>query len=44
MQRGAIVSLRRDLIEKTTKSLLDSTLFTSNLAYPRKYFDDLILE
>jgi len=44
MTRGALLGLRRELIEKVTKSLIESKIFSSNLSYPRRYFDDLILE
>lgn len=44
MSRVALAGLRRDLIEKITKTLPNSTLFRDNVMYPRRYFDDLILE
>lgn len=44
MTRGAMINIRRDLIDKVTKHLVDCKLFSSNLAYPRRYFDDLIME
>lgn len=44
ISRNALVSLRRDLVEKVTESLSDSSLFKEGLVYPRRYFDDLITE
>lgn len=44
MARTALISLRRDLIERITKTLPNSTLFRDNVMYPRRYFDDLVLE
>lgn len=44
MSRVALAGLRRDLIEKITNTLPNSTLFRDNVMYPRRYFDDLILE
>lgn len=42
--RGQLLNLRRELIDKVTKSLVDCKLFSTNLAYPRRYFDDLVME
>jgi hypothetical protein len=44
MARTALISLRRDLIEKITKTLPNSSLFRENVMYPRRYFDDLVIE
>jgi len=44
LSRGQMINLRRELIDKVTKSLIDCKLFSTNLAYPRRYFDDLVLE
>ena len=44
MSRIALIGLRRDLIEKITRTLPNSTLFRDNIMYPRRYFDDMVLE
>jgi len=44
MSRVALIGLRRSLIEKITRTLPNSSLFRDNIMYPRRYFDDLILE
>lgn len=44
LTRGALLMLRRELTEKVTQSLIDSKLFSDELAYPRRYFDDLVME
>ena len=44
MSRTALIGLRRDIIEKITRTLPNSTLFRDNVMYPRRYFDDLVLE
>jgi hypothetical protein len=44
MSRNAIIALRRELIEKVTRTLPNSKLFREGLMYPRRYFDDLIYE
>jgi len=44
MSRGAMISLRRELIDKVTNFLQESQLFSGQLMFPRRYFDDLIME
>jgi hypothetical protein len=44
LSRGQLVSLRRDLIEKVVDSMISTKLFKSNVHYPRRHFDDLIVE
>lgn len=44
MTRGALISMRRDLIDKITQNMIATKLFKDNLAYPRRFFDDLMLE
>jgi hypothetical protein len=42
MSREALILLRRELLEKITATLPNSTLFKENSMYPRRYFDDLV--
>jgi hypothetical protein len=44
MSRTALIALRRELVEKITKTLPNSKLFRDGIMYPRRYFDDLIFE
>lgn len=44
MTRENFIACRRDLIDKMTATLPNSTLFKENAMYPRRYFDDLVLE
>jgi len=44
MSREALIGLRRDIIDKITAVLPNSTLFKANAMYPRRYFDDLVFE
>lgn len=44
MSRAALINLRRDLIEKVTTNLSACSLFKQGLIYPRRYFDDLLVE
>jgi len=44
MSRSALINLRRNLVDKVTHSLSNSSLFKQGLAYPRRYFDDLLAE
>lgn len=39
-----MIGLRRELIEKITQAMINTKLFPSSLAYPRRYFDDLLLD
>jgi hypothetical protein len=38
-----MIELRRALLSKIESNLRENELFNSNLAFPRKYFDDLIV-
>jgi hypothetical protein len=38
-----MIKLRRGLIDKATKILPTSDLFSANAIYPRRYFDDLMV-
>lgn len=42
--REALLQLRRTIIEKCTQTLPESTLFSNGPMYPRRYFDDLVME
>lgn len=44
MSRHILVGLRRLLIDKVTVYMSNSGLFTEGSIYPRRYFDDLIIE
>ena len=44
MSRHILVGLRRLLIDKVTVYMSNSGLFTEGSIYPRRYFDDLIVE
>jgi len=44
MTRVGLIALRRELIEKITKTLPHSKLFKEGIIYPRRYFDDLVVE
>jgi hypothetical protein len=44
MSREALIALRRELVDKITAALPNSTLFKENSMYPRRYFDDMVLE
>jgi hypothetical protein len=44
MSRSALINLRRELIEKVTSHLSACSLFKQGLVYPRRYFDDLLVE
>lgn len=44
MTRGAIIAMRRDLIDKCTTNMIQTNLFKENLSYPRRFFDDLVME
>ena len=43
MNRGALIQLRRELVEKITETMLNTKLFDVSLAYPKRYFDDLVI-
>ena len=44
MSRHVMIGLRRLLIDKVTGYMTSSGLFTEGSIYPRRYFDDLIVE
>lgn len=44
MSRHFIIGLRRMLIDKVTQYMTNSGLFQEGSIYPRRYYDDLILE
>lgn len=44
MSRGALMQLRRELVDKVTAKLTECHLFSENVAYPRRYYDDLVIE
>jgi hypothetical protein len=44
MTRAALIAMRRELIEKVTVALPNSKLFRDGIMYPRRYFDDLVVD
>lgn len=44
MSRNQIIGMRRELIEKVTEFMQNSGLHKDGAIYPRRYFDDLIME
>lgn len=44
MSRQYLLGLRRTLIEKVTHYMAQCGIFTEGSAFPRRYYDDLILE
>lgn len=36
--------MRRDLVDKITEKVSGSSLFATQSLFPRRYFDDLVLE
>ena len=44
MTRNQIIGMRRDLLEKVTEFMQNSGLHKDGAIYPRRYFDDLIME
>ena len=44
MTRSGLIAIRRELIDKVTKTLPHSKLFKDGAIYPRRYFDDLVVE
>ncbi len=43
MTRSALINIRREIIDKVTNNLSASSLFKQGLVYPRRYFDDLMI-
>ena len=39
-----MIEIRRGLIDKLQKQILNSELFHDNCIFPRRYFDDLMIE
>ena len=44
MSRAALLALRRQMIDQVVDTLPNSKLFREGALYPRRYFDDLIVE
>jgi hypothetical protein len=44
LERRAMIMVRRGLVEKITNLLPQCELFKDNAIYPRRYFDDLMME
>lgn len=44
MTRGQVINMRRELVEKVTTFMQSSGLHKEGAIYPRRYFDDLIME
>lgn len=44
LDRNTIIKLRRGLIDKISALLPTCELFKDNAIYPRRYFDDLMID
>ena len=44
MSRGQLLQMRRDLVEKVNDYMHSSGLHKEGAIYPRRYFDDLVME
>jgi len=44
MSRSESINIRKSLIEKAIGILLNTPLFKVNALYPKRYFDDLMIE
>jgi len=44
MTRAQVINMRRELVEKVTTFMQSSGLHKEGAIYPRRYFDDLIME
>ena len=44
MERKTLIQVRRGLIDKLTHLLPQCDLFKDNAIYPRRYFDDLMID
>ena len=44
IERTAMVEMRRSLIDKVSNLLPHCDLFKSNAIYPRRYYDDLMID
>jgi hypothetical protein len=44
ISRTSLIGMRRDLIDKVVKLMEGSDSFKKNCTYPRRYFDDLVIE
>ena len=44
MSRAQVINMRRELVEKVTTFMQSSGLHKEGAIYPRRYFDDLIME
>ena len=44
MTRAQVINMRRELVDKVTDFMQSSGLHKDGAIYPRRYFDDLIME
>ena len=44
MDRKTLIKVRRGLVDKLTALLPQCELFKDNAIYPRRYFDDLMID
>lgn len=44
MSRSQILQMRKDLVDKMNNYMQESGLHKEGAIYPRRYFDDLIME
>ena len=44
ISRTSLIGMRRDLIDKMGEVITNCEMFSTKSLYPRRYFDDLVLE
>jgi len=44
ISRTSLIGMRRDLVDKIQGILEESPMFKQTSSFPRKYFDDLVIE
>ena len=44
ISRTSLIKMRREILDKAQQVMDSSELFTKNSIYPRRYFDDLVIE
>jgi len=44
ISRTSLIGMRRDLIDKINQIVTNCDLFSMTSAFPRRYFDDMVLE
>ena len=44
VSRASLIGMRRELLDRVIKVMEDSELFKKGATFPRRYFDDMVLE